>query len=211
MKRALLALMLAAPAAHAADCELPMGHGWPPATENHGVAVEGLLVAGAEPALQLTWLPVRGEESALMLLPPTDGRVWMLRHARATERVDHRESIAGGSRRVLRVQQVPEAVEVPVPASLANRLVDGWSRALQAGVAPDRAARFDEGDMLTLVVGGERFSGTEPRCGSGELVIEMAEALVDAAHEGDPDDLPKRWDKLWESLDELDEELDGAG
>lgn len=211
MKRALLVLMLLAPAAHAAECELPLGHGWPPATENHGAAVEGLLVADAAPALQLTWLPARGEESTLMLLPPADGRGWMLRHAQAAERVDHRESISGGSRRVLRVEQAPEVVEVPVPASLANRLVDGWSRTLQAGVAPDRAARFHEGDVLSFVIDGARFSGTEPGCGPGEVVIELAEALIDAAHEGDPDDLPKRWDELWQTLDELDEELADAG
>src|SRR5690606_41189805 len=58
--------LLAMPLAQAAECELQLGHGWPPATGNHGDAVEGLLVADAAPALQLTWLPKRGTESALM-------------------------------------------------------------------------------------------------------------------------------------------------
>ncbi|KGM53954.1 hypothetical protein N799_13570 [Lysobacter arseniciresistens ZS79] len=210
MRRALLLLMLAMPAAQAAECELPLGHGWPPATENHGVAVEGLLAADVQPALQLTWLPVRGVESALMLLPSADGGAWTLRHALAVERVDHRESIAGGSRRVLRVEQPPEIHEVPMPASLASRLVDRWTRTLQTGVAADRAARFHDGDLLSFVVDGARYSGVEPGCGPGEVVVEQAEALIDAAGEGDPDDLPERWDDLWRSLDELDEVLAGA-
>jgi len=205
----LLALALsAAPLAHAADeCMLQLGHGWPPATENHGNAVETLLVGDSQPALQLTWLPLRGAESALMLVPAADGGAWTLRHAQPPERVDQRETSATGIRRVLLTEQQPEVLEVAIPAALATRLVESWKRTLQAGVAADRGAQFHDDEVLSFVVDGARFSGLAPDCGAGELMLEQAEALVDAADEGDPDDFQERWDDLGKSLDELDEEL----
>jgi len=209
--RALLPLLLlAAPAVQAAGCPSPLGHGWPPATANHGDAVEALLADGVAPALQLTWLPRRGSESVLMLVPPADEGDWALRYARAPERVDHRETIANGVRRVLLVDQQSEVREVAIPAALAMRLVEGWRRTLQGGVAADRDARFHDGDLLSFVIDGQRVSGLEPDCGPGEVVIEQAEALVDAAGEKDPDDFQERWQDLRQSLDELDEELAAA-
>jgi hypothetical protein len=209
--RALLLLLLAMPAAHAAECELGLGLGWPPATGNHGDAVEALLASGTPPALQLTWLPTRGVESALMLVPPANGGAWTLRHANPAQRVDHRESISNGVRRVLLTDQQPEVREVPIPETLAGRLVEGWTRTLQSGVAADQEARFHDGEVLSFRIGDDRFSGPEPRCGAGELLIEQAEALIDAAGERDPDDFPKRWNALWRLLDELDRELATAG
>ena len=204
----LLALALsAAPLAHADECVLQLGHGWPPATENHGNAVETLLVGASQPALQLTWLPLRGAESALMLVAAADGGAWTLRHARPPERVDHLETSANGIRRVLLTEQQPEVLQVAIPAVLATRLVESWKRTLQAGVPADRGAQFHDDEVLSFVVDGARFSGLAPDCGAGELMLEQAEALVDAADEGDPDDFQERWDDLWKSLDELDEEL----
>ena len=212
-RRALLAslLMLAVPMAQAAQCPLQLGHGWPPATENHGDAVETLLSAGASPALILTWLPVSGEESALMLLRPSNDGDWILRYTRADERVDGRENSGGGFTRVLRTSQTPELLEVPIPSALATRVMDSWQRTLQAGVPEDRVAAFHADDLLSFVIDGQRISGLAPDCGAGELMMEQAEDLIDAANEGDPDDLPERWQDLQRSLDELDGELAAAG
>ena len=206
---ALLATVAAIPVAQA-QCQLQLGHGWPPATESHGSAVETLLQAGATPALNLTWLPEDDEEAALMLLRPAGDGDWTLRYARADRRVDGRESVDGGFVRVLRTDQTPELVEVPMPATLAQRVRDSWQRVLQAGVPDGRAAAFHPGEVRTFVVDGQRISGPEPDCGAAELMMEQAGDLVDAAGEGDPDDLPERWQDLWESLDELDGELAAA-
>ena len=203
--------LLAMPVAQAAECELQLGHGWPPATENHGSAVETLLAADADPALRLTWLPLRGAESALMLLQPGDGGDWTLRYARPPDRVDQWDTSGGGMKRVLVTDQQPEVLEVPMPAALATRLVDGWQRTLQAGVPADRAAAFHDDEVLSFVVGGERFSGLEPDCGSGELLVEQAEDLIKTADEDDAEDRVERWQDLQRSLDELDEELAAAG
>ena len=211
--RALLPLLLAcllAPAAHAAECRLELGHGWPPATENHGSAVETLLASGSSAALHLTRLPRRGTESVLMLVPPADAGDWTLRYSRPPDRIDQRQAIANGITRVLLVDQQPEVLEVSIPAAVATRLVEGWRRTLQAGVAADREARFHDDDVLSIVVDGQRFSGPTPGCGPGELMAEQAEALVDAAGERDPDDFQERWEDLWRSLDELDEALAAA-
>lgn len=199
--------LLAMPLAQAAECELQLGHGWPPATGNHGDAVEGLLVADAAPALHLTWLPKRGAESALMLLQPADGGDWTLRYARPPERVDQWDSRGGAMQRVLLVDQQPEILEVPMPAALAIRLVDGWQRTLQAGVPADRAAAFHDDEILSFVIAGERFSGLEPGCGPGELLVEQAEDLVKTTDEDDAEDRAERWEDLRRDLDELDEVL----
>ncbi len=46
---ALLTLLALTPLAHAKGaCEVDLGQGWPPATRNHGSAVEGLFTAGAK-------------------------------------------------------------------------------------------------------------------------------------------------------------------
>jgi len=212
-RRALLLslALLATPVAHAAECELQLGHGWPPATENHGSAVETLLAAGATPALSLTWLPPRGVESALMLLPPGDGGDWTLRHARPPERIDDWDRSGGALRRVLRIEQQPEVLEVPIPAAVATRLLDSWQRVLQAGVPAGRNAQFHDDELLTFVIGGQRISGLEPDCGAGELMMEQAEELVELADEEDADDRLEGWQDLQRSLDELDRELAAAG
>ena len=117
----------------------------------------------------------------------------------------------GRSMSVLLTDQQPEVREVPIPETLAGRLVEGWTRTLRSGVAADQEARFHDGEVLSFRIGDDRFSGPEPRCGAGELLIEQAEALIDAAGERDPDDFPKRWNALWRLLDELDRELATAG
>lgn len=208
----LLAVALAvAPLAHAADeCTLQLGHGWPPATENHGSAVEQLLVDGASPALSLTWLPRRGVERALMLLRPADGGDWTLRHAEAPERIADWDTSGGGLQRILRIDQQPEVLEVPMPAALAARVLDSWQRTLQAGVPAGRAAAFHNDELLLFVIDGQRVSGLEPRCGPGEMLVEQAKDLIKIADEKDADDRVERWEDLQHSLDELDEELAAA-
>lgn len=209
----LLALALsAAPLAHAADeCTLQLGHGWPPATENHGSAVEQLLIGDASPALSLTWLPKRGTEQSLMLLRPAAGGDWTLRHAEPPERIDSWDTSGGGLRRILRVDQQPELREVPMPATLAARVLDSWQRTLQAGVPADRVAEFHDDELLLFVIDGERISGLEPGCGAGEVLMEQAEQLIKAADEEDADDRLDHWEDLDRSLNELHEALASGG
>ena len=202
--------LLAMPLAQAAECELQLGHGWPPATGNHGDAVESLLVADAAPALHLTWLPKRGPERALMLLQPADDGDWTLRYARPPERIDQWDTRGGGMKRVLLVDQQPEVLEVPMPAALAARLVDSWQRTLQSGVPAERAAEFHDDETLSFVIGDERFSGLEPDCGAGELLVEQAEDLIKTADEDDAEDRAERWQDLERDLDELEDVLGEA-
>ena len=205
----LLALALSsASLAHADDgCTLQLGHGWPPATENHGSAAEQVLIGDASPALSLTWLPKRGAEQSLMLLRPADGGDWTLRHAEAPERIDSWDTGGSGLKRILRIDQEPELREVPMPAMLATRVFDGWQRALQAGVPADRVAEFHDDELLLFVIDGERVSGLEPGCGAGEVLMEQAEQLIEAADEEDADDRLDHWDDLDRSLDELHDAL----
>ncbi|MGH8085708.1 MAG: hypothetical protein ACREPV_10585 [Lysobacter sp.] len=208
----MLALALsAAPLAHADECMLQLGHGWPPATENHGSAVEQLLIGDAGPVLSLTWLPKRGTEQTLMLLRPADGGDWTLRHAEPPERIDSQDTSGGGFKRILRVDQQPELREVPMPATLAARVLDSWQRALQAGVPADRVASFHDDELLLFVIEGERISGLEPGCGAGEVLMEQAEQLIEAADEEDAEDRIDHWQDMDRSLNELYEALAAGG
>lgn len=77
---ALLALLVIAPLAHAkGPCEIDLGQGWPPATRNHGSAVETLFAAGDAPALSLVRLPPRGKETGVLLVRPVNGGAWTVR------------------------------------------------------------------------------------------------------------------------------------
>lgn len=213
-RRALvLAFALAvAPLAHADDeCRLQLGHGWPPATENHGSAVEQLLANGDNPVLSLTWLPKRGVERSLMLLRPADDGDWTLRYAEPPKRIGDWDTGSGGLKRVLRIEQAPELLEVPMPATLAARVLDSWQRTLQAGVPGDRAATFHDDELLLFVIDGQRIGGLEPDCGPGELMMEQAGELIETADEEDADDRLERWEDLQRSLDELEGELAAAG
>ena len=146
----LAAQLVAVPAARADDevCKLDLGRGWPPATENYGSAVEQMFFAGARPTLSLTRLPARGVESGVQLLAGEGEGDWTLRYTEADERVD----VWTGGRRELRVDQRPEVVEVPMPATLARRIVAGWQRVLASGVPADRSAEFHNGEVLLFVV-----------------------------------------------------------
>ena len=202
---ALVALLLASPLARAADeCKPELGRGWPPATENHGNAVEGLFAAGAKPALSLTTLPPYRNESGLLLVPSEGDADWRLRYAQADDRV---AAWSGGALR-MRVDQEPEVVDVPMPAALAKRLVADWRRALSATVPEDRAATFHEEDTLLFMVDGLRVSGLQPECGAGELLMRQSELLIKATDDGD-ERRARRWAELSESLDELNKWLAG--
>ena len=197
-----LALVLAAPLAHADECRVDLGRGWPPATENYGAAVETLFADGAQPVLSLTRLPGYGVESGLQLLRG-DGD-WTLRYSQADERV---RNWNGGSLQ-LQVDQRPQVAEVPIPAALAARVVADWRRALIA-LAPDGvAAAFHEDDTTLFVVDGLRVSGLAPGCGPGELLMAQLELMIEATDDGE-NRRAKRWRKLEASLDELDQALAG--
>ncbi|MEG3791772.1 hypothetical protein V1318_16765 [Lysobacter sp. CCNWLW3] len=202
---ALMALLLASPLARAADeCKPELGRGWPPATENHGHAVEGLFAAGATPSLSLTTLPRYSAESGLLLIPGEGDADWRLRYAEAEDRV---AAWSGGALR-MRVDQEPEIAEVPMPAALAKRLVADWRRALSATVPEDRAAAFHDEDTLLFMVGGLRVSGLLPECGAGELLMRQRELLIKATDDGD-ERRARRWAELSARLDELDQWLAG--
>ncbi len=195
---------LASPAARAADdCAIALGRGWPPATENHGAAVERLLDGGLTPALRLTRLPAFATESGVLLIPGEGEGDWTLRVAEADDRV----SRWSGGRLELRVDQTPDAEEVPMPAPLARRLVDAWQRTFTALVPADRPAAFHEGPS-SFAVGDLRVSGLEPECGPGQLVMAQVELLVEASEDGD-ERRARRWAELAASIDELEQTLAG--
>ncbi|UHQ23946.1 hypothetical protein LVB77_04305 [Lysobacter sp. 5GHs7-4] len=202
---AVAALLLAAPVAHAADeCKPELGRGWPPATENHGNAVEGLFAAGAKPSLSLTTLPRYSPESGLLLVPGDGDGDWRLRYAEADDRV---AAWSGGALR-MRIDQEPEVADVPMPAALAKRLVADWRRALTATVPEDRPAGFHDADTLLFMVDGMRVSGLLPECGAGELLMQQSELLIKATDDGD-ERRARRWNELTAQLDELEKWLAG--
>jgi len=205
-----LAALLVAPLAQAADgCTLPLGRGWPPATENHGSAVEQLLAAKAEPRLSLTVLPTRGAESGLLLIPGAGDADWTLRHAVPSERVQSWNRSRGGGALELRIDQDVDKDEAPIPAALAQRLVAGWKRALEQAVPADKAAEFRDSEQLLFLVDGLRVSGARPGCGVGETLMEQASLLTQASDES-AGKRERRWRALGESLDELERQLQAA-
>jgi len=199
-------------AAHAQEaCALDLGRGWPPATENYGSAVEQLFFAGAKPVLSLTRLPARSVESGVQLYAGEGEGDWRLRFTEADERVE----VWSGGKRELRVGQQPDVVEVPMPAALARRVVADWQRALSTQVPADRTAQFHEGEVLLFVVGetatGEplRVSGLQPACGPTRALMEQVGLMIEATDDSDEKRF-KRWRKLEESLDQLEQSLAGA-
>ncbi|QWP79248.1 hypothetical protein J5226_00875 [Lysobacter sp. K5869] len=211
MARLALALALAAPLAQAADgCTAPLGRGWPPATENHGSAVEQLLAAKAEPRLSLTLLPTRGTESGLLLIPGAGGDAdWTLRHGVPNERVQVWSRSRGGGALELRVDQEVESEEAPIPAALAQRLIAAWKRALEQAVPSDKPAEYRDAEQVLFVVDGLRVSGARPDCGVGETLMEQATLLTEAAS-ASANKRERRWRALGESLDELEQQLQAA-
>lgn len=204
-------LLLAAPLAQAKnECQLEMGHGWPPATQNHGSAVEQLFAGSDQPVLSLTRLPLRGKESGVMLLHPAGSSSWTLRSAVADERVANVVVNARGVNRTLRVDQTPKLREIPMPAALAERLVDSWQRALQAAVPAGREARFHEDELLVFTLDGQRVVGLEPGCGPARLLVRQSQLLIEAAGSKEKH-RTKQWRALMRSLDELQEQLADAG
>ncbi|MGH8083039.1 MAG: hypothetical protein ACREP7_20850 [Lysobacter sp.] len=202
-----LTAVLAAPYAQAASqCQFALGRGWPPATENHGSAVEQLLAAKAEPRATLTYLPTRGAESGLLLIPGSGGSDWTVRHALPSERVAVWSSGRTSGSLQLRVDQEVENEEAPIPAALAQRVIASWKRALETMAPPDKAAEFQDKDQLLFVVDGLRVSGTRPDCGVGDTLMDQVSLLIEASNES-ASKRERRWRALGESLDELDKQL----
>ncbi|WP_223807365.1 hypothetical protein [Montanilutibacter psychrotolerans] len=199
----LLAACLVAPLAQAADeCHIELGRGWPPATESHGTAVEGLFANGATPVMTLTTLPERTAESGLQLIAAESGD-WTLRHSVADKRV----SVWADNKLQLRTDQTPEVVEVPMPAELGRRLVAAWRGALEQLVPADLTAPFKE-DVTLYMVDGLRVSGAAPTCGPAAILGEQAALLIEATDDGDKR-RERRWVELGESLDKLATSLAG--
>ncbi|MCU1707059.1 hypothetical protein NYR98_20755 [Xanthomonas hortorum pv. pelargonii] len=214
MRAALLTLallgVLPCTAAAARECESTLGRGWPPPVGNYGTAVTTLLDAGGKPSLSLLTLPTRGVESGVSLLPGKDGATdWTLRHSRADERVYSWVSQSDRGSVQFRTEQIPETVEIPIPAALAKRLVSNWTAALTQLAPTGRTAPVSEGEVLSFQVDGVRYSGARPGCGAGELLVQQAALLIEAS-EGKEKKRDKRWTQIESSLDELQQTLAGT-
>lgn len=196
--------LLAAPCAQAEEgCRLALGRGWPPATENHGTAVESLFAVGSTPALRFTLLPKVGAESGVLLIPGAGEDDWTLRYAEADERVHH----WGATELELRTQQAPDLNEVPMPADIAKRLVAAWQSALAAAAPEGSQAPFSEGDTWLFVAGDLRVSGLKPTCELGEQLRRQVDLLIEASDEGE-EKRQKRWRQLDESLERMRDTVD---
>ncbi|MGH8028265.1 MAG: hypothetical protein ACREO0_16235, partial [Pseudoxanthomonas sp.] len=182
----------------ARECETQLGRGWPPGTANYGAAVERLFDGPASPALSLVWLPDSGKETGLALLPGAEGAAWTLRYSEADERVYH----WSGNALELKVEQTPRQAAVPIPAALAQRLLKVWGDSLRQATPEAAAATFHEGDMLTTVVDGVRFSGPVSECGPLEQILTQAGLLIEASDEKESK-RERRWMEIDASLQEL--------
>jgi hypothetical protein len=204
----LFAALLPARVAHAEDgqCRMGLGRGWPPATENYGMAVEQLFAGDSRPALGFILLPQSGEESGVLLVPGADGGDWTLRRAVAGERVHY----WGPTTLELRTTRAPDIDEVPVPAAVATRLVEAWRHALSVAVPEDSAAPYSEDDAWVFTVGDLRVSGLRPECELGGLLREQVDLLIEASGEGG-EKREKRWRQLGESLDRMPRALGAVG
>lgn len=194
--------LLLAPAAHADDCKLALGRGWPPATENYGSAVERLFAVGSQPAWSFTLLPSSGVESGVLLIPAVEGRDWTLRRAVADERVH----FWSATKLELRTNQEPDLNDAAIPAAVASRFVEAWRRALSVAAPEGSQAPFSEKDTWLFVAGDLRVSGLAPSCDLGELMRDQIDLLIEASDEGD-EKRQKRWRQLGESLDRMDKVL----
>jgi len=202
---ALLAGGLPAYASDDETCQFDLGRGWPPATENYGSAVEQLLAGDASPALMLTRLPAYGAESGLQLVAGAGEGDWSLRFSRP----DQPRDAGAGAQRELRMDQQPDVQEVPMPAALAARVVADWKRVLASLVPADRPATFHDDHTALLVIDGERVSGVVPDCGPGALLGEQLALMIAATDDGE-NKRAKRWTRLAQSLDELEQSLGPA-
>ncbi|MEL1265379.1 hypothetical protein [Pseudoxanthomonas putridarboris] len=196
------------PAAHAQDCALSFGRGWPPATGNHGAAVEQLFNGDAQPTLSLVWLPASGKESGIALIPGAEGAAWTLRASRADTRVHswNGSSARGGVQ--FRTEQTPDRDEARVPAPLAQRIATLWRQALRQAAPESVAAPVQERGLVSFVVDGERFSGAAPECGPARQLLKQAGLLIEASNERESKQ-EKRWRQLDAALDELQQSLAG--
>ena len=204
------ALVAAAPLPALAwgSCSVNLGRGWPPAVGNYGGAVEKLFDGQTTPAVSLLTLPARGVESGMALVPGAEGADWTLRYSRAEERVYNRVENGQRSGVELRTAQTPERYEIPIPAALGKRLLTTWNAALGQMSPEGRNAPVLEGEVLSFVVNGVRYSGTRPTCGAGELMLQQAALLIEAS-EGKEKKREKRWNEIESSLDELQQTLAG--
>ncbi|AAM39859.1 hypothetical protein ABQF08_07310 [Xanthomonas campestris pv. campestris] len=195
--------------AAARECASTLGRGWPPAVGNYGTAVTTLLDGGAKPMLSLLTLPTRGVESGIALVPGKSGSDWTVRFSRADERVYSWVSQTDRGAVQFRTEQTPETVEIPIPAALAQRLVGSWTTALTQLAPSGQTAPVTEGEVLSFLVDGVRYSGTRPSCGVGELLLQQAALLIEAS-EGKEKKRDKRWTQIESSLDELQQTLAGT-
>ena len=193
--------------AAAKECPAQLGRGWPPGTANYGGAVERLFDGQTPPALSLVWLPRSGKETGLALVPGAEeGAAWTLRYSQANERV-YRWS---GNALELKTEQTPEQATAPVPAALAQRLLKVWGDSLRQAAPESAAATFHEGDLLSVVVDGVRFSAPASECGPLEQILEQAGLLIEASDEKESK-RERRWAEIDASLRTLQQSLASAG
>ncbi|WP_313348047.1 hypothetical protein [Stenotrophomonas sp.] len=197
-----------APGASAA-CTTDLGRGWPPAVGNYGQAVETLFEGKAQPALSLVVLPTGGVETGVALLPGTQDQEWTLRYSKADKRVYNWNNSARSGGLELRVDQEPDQYQVAIPAALAQRLMRNWRAALDSAVPAERKAPVGDGEVVSFLVDGERYSGPRWECGAGKLMMKQVALLIEASDTKEKK-LDRRWKDLDESLDELQQLLAGT-
>jgi hypothetical protein len=192
--------------AMAKECPAQLGRGWPPGTANYGATVERLFDDQVSPALSLIWLPSHGKETGLALLPGAEGAAWTLRYSQADERVHHWSSSA----LQLKTEQMPQQATAPIPAALAQRLLKVWGDSLRQAAPETVAATFHEGDLLSAVIDGVRFSGPVSECGPLEQILTQAALLIEASEEKESK-RERRWAEIDASLQTLQQSLADAG
>lgn len=201
--RVLLTALLAAAAAPvlARSCEPVIGQGWPPAVGNYGEAAVQLLGGAVEDGVSMLTLPVRGQESQVLLRRDADSGQWRVLAGVADERIYNWNSGRSRGGVNLVVDQQPDFVQAPVPEALAQRLVQAWTQALSmpevAGQAP-----VTEAEVVSFTVGGRRYSGKRSSCGPLEALQDQAVLLVELAHSKDKK-YEKRYADIERALDRM--------
>lgn len=199
------AALATAPLLPAMACSVNMGAGWPVATGNYGEGAASLLGGVHEQGIAWLLLPRRGVESQLVLAPDADGQWWVSR-ARADQRIYHTSRAASHFGVQLRLDQQPQIERAPIPAELAQRLVDRWERAVAVAGMAGQAPLMEDEDILSIQLSGQRYSGRAPSCGGLPRLLgqrALLEELVDSKEKKHE----KRYEAISRALDKYDERV----
>lgn len=206
----LLTVLLAGTApALAKGCEPAVGQGWPPAVGNYGEASVQLLGGAVEQGVSMLTLPVRGQESQVMLRRDAGSGQWGVLAGVADERIYNWNSERNRGGVSLVIDQQPDFAQAPVPEALAQRLVQAWRQALSmpevSGPAP-----VTEAEVVSFTVDGRRYSGKRSSCGPLQALQDQAVLLVELARSKDKK-YGKRYAGIERALDRMHNRFYGQG